>query len=173
MFLKTTSLLPRVLLAGSLLLSNCSSAPDDKVERAGEPTIYNVEAEDPEMQMAMKQGKATFPQFMAAIAQPDSTITNPAIKVPYEQDGQTEFLWLTDPTIEHGTLYGIIGNKPEYTNQVKEGDKVVIDTTLMADWNYVQHNRLIGGYTVKLLRNRMSAEERADFDESTGWDFGQ
>lgn len=155
-----------------LLLSGGCSSSTDKVEQAGEPTIYNVEAEDPEMLTAMRQGKSTFPQFLAVVARPDSTISDLAIKVPYEKNGQTEFLWLTDPTMEQGKLYGIVGNKPEYADQIKEGQKVAIDTALVADWNYLQNNRLMGGYTIKLLRNRMSAEERADFDESTGWDFG-
>ena len=34
----------------------------------------------------------------------------------------------------------------------------------ITDWMYVDKGILQGGYTIKLIRNRMSKEERAKFD---------
>lgn len=153
-----------------LIISGCNS-PTHKLEREGKPTIYNVESDDPEMMEAIRRGKSTFPQFMAAITSHDSTIINPAVKVHYDDGVQREFLWVGNLTIENDQLYGIIDNEPEFTQQVKIGQKVIVDTSIVADWNYTQNNRLSGGYTIKLLRNRMPPEERAEFDQSTGLQF--
>jgi uncharacterized protein YegJ (DUF2314 family) len=157
------------LLALLLAASSCNS--NNKIEREGEPTIYTTAADDPEMNAATTKGRATFPRFLAILASHDSTITNPAIKVHYDDGQESEYIWLTDPVMENGQLYGIVGNEPEFTKQVAAGQRVVIDTTTVGDWSYLQGNRLIGGYTIKLLRSRMPPAERAEFDESTGWQF--
>ncbi|MBX0292434.1 DUF2314 domain-containing protein [Hymenobacter sp. HSC-4F20] len=160
-----------LLLPGLLLLFASCTSSADKVERPGEPAIYNVTAEDAEMNHAMKQGKATLPQFLTTISKPDSTISNPAVKVHYDDGEQKEFLWISDPVLENGQWYGTVANTPEYTKQVAAGQKVRIDTAVVVDWDYTQNNHLMGGYTVKLLRNRMTPEERSAFDQSTGWIF--
>ncbi|RPD47176.1 DUF2314 domain-containing protein [Hymenobacter sediminis] len=160
-----------LLITCILLVFTSCTPPTDKVERPGKPTIYNVRTEDAEMNHAMKQGKATLPKFLTNISKPDSTISNPAVKVHYDDGEQREFLWIGDPVFEDGQWYGTVDNTPEYTTQVVAGQKVRIDTTVVVDWNYTKDNRLEGGYTVKLLRDRMTPEEREEFDQSTGWIF--
>ncbi|MBB4602755.1 uncharacterized protein YegJ (DUF2314 family) [Hymenobacter luteus] len=155
------------IASGILLALVSCTISTDKVERPGEPAIYNVTAEDTEMNHAIRQGKATLPQFLATISKADSTISNPAVKVHYDDGERKEFLWIGDPILEEGQWYGTVDNTPEYTKQVVAGQKVRIDTAIVVDWNYTQNNHLVGGYTVKLLRNRMTPEERAEFDQST------
>lgn len=38
----------------------------------------------------------------------------------------------------------------------------------ISDWMIIEDNKLIGGYTIKNLRNKMTEEERKAFDGSFG-----
>lgn len=143
------------------LITGCNSATPQEV--------YNVEANDPEMLMAAKKARSTLPHFLSVLQKHDSTFYNFAVKLPFDADGRNEYIWLGEPTFENGKWYGTVDNTPEYTQAVKEGEKVEWDTSRVADWNYTLNGELIGGYSVRVLRNRMTTEERAEFDKSTGW----
>ncbi|MCR5887370.1 DUF2314 domain-containing protein [Hymenobacter sp. J193] len=156
-----------LFLIGFLLSFAGCTSDSSKIKREGEPAIYTTDADDEEMNKAMRQGKATLPAFLLTISKSDSTIINSAIKVHYDDGVQREYLWVGSLSIENGQLYGVVDNKPEFTSQVVAGQRILVDTTTAVDWNYTQNNRLFGGYTIKLLRNRMTPEERAEFDQST------
>jgi uncharacterized protein YegJ (DUF2314 family) len=46
---------------------------------------------------------------------------------------------------------------------VKMGEKVLIDKKDITDWMYLDNNTLKGGYTIRVIYNRMSKEERKKF----------
>ncbi len=152
------------LLAAGLLLAACTS-PDS----SSATDIIDVSAHDPEMLASMKQARATLPQFLAAVQHPDSASSNFAVKLPFADGEKKEYIWLSEPALENGRWYGTVDNTPEYTHEVKEGERVAFDTANVADWNYTRNGELVGGYSIRLLRSRMSAAERAEFDKSTGW----
>jgi len=165
--------LNRLALALALLsLSNCQSngnAANAKIERKGEPTIYNVKSDDPKMDAAIKASKATLPEFLRVLAQQDTATSDFALKVHYDDGGEPEHLWLADLSSQNGKLYGVVSNLPEFTKAVKEGETVEIDTSKVSDWKYVQNHRLVGGRTIKVLRNQLSPEERKELDASVDY----
>ncbi|WP_086594464.1 DUF2314 domain-containing protein [Hymenobacter crusticola] len=156
----------------SLILFACISCDPSSTKPAErEKGVYSIESNDPEMTLAIKRGKASFSQFLSAMQQQDSANSNFAVKVHYDDGEQVEHIWLSNLTVENSQLYGVVDNVPEFTKQVKEGQKVKVDTSLVTDWNYTRGKKLIGGYTIKLLRERMTPAERTEFDESTGWEI--
>lgn len=147
-----------------LILGSCGNE-----ESAATKDIYDVKSDDVEMLTSMKQARATLPQFLAAVQHHDSSAYNFAVKLPFADGAQTEYIWLGEPALENGKWYGTVDNTPEYTHAVQEGERVSFDTAKVADWNYTSNGELVGGYSIRLLRNRMTPEERAEFDKSTGW----
>jgi uncharacterized protein YegJ (DUF2314 family) len=150
--------LPMLCLA-LLSLSSCHSngnVANAKIERAGEPTIYNVKSDDPEMDAAIQASKATLPEFLRVFE----------LKVHYDDGQKPEHLWLANLSKQNSKLYGVVSNLPEFTKAVKEGETVAIDTSKVSDWKYVQNHRLVGGRTIKVLRNHLSPEERSELDAS-------
>jgi uncharacterized protein YegJ (DUF2314 family) len=79
-----------------------------------------------------------------------------------------EHIWLNKIKIEQDKILGVVNNEPEMTQEVALGDTVEIDRNTISDWNYMKGNKLYGGYSVRLLRNRMTPEQRDQFDQSTG-----
>jgi uncharacterized protein YegJ (DUF2314 family) len=155
-----------------LSLSNCQSngeATTAKIERTGQPTIYNVKSDDPKMDAAIQASKATLPEFLRVLAQQDTATSDFALKVHYDDGAEPEHLWLADLSSQNGKLYGVVSNLPDFTKAVKEGETVEIDTSKVSDWKYVQNHRLVGGRTIKVLRNQLSPEERKELDASVDY----
>jgi len=154
---------------GLLFLGSCesnSSKQSVKIERAGEPDIYNVKSDDSAMTAAISTAKTTLPQFLRVFQQNNTATTDFAIKVHYDDGEVPEHMWLSNLSYEKGKLQGVVSNVPEYTKQVREGQLVLVDTSKVSDWKYVQHRRLVGGYTIKVLRNTLSPKEKAELDNS-------
>jgi uncharacterized protein YegJ (DUF2314 family) len=158
-------LTPLLVLTFISTHTSCGS-PDSSPATGG---IIDVNATDPEMLAAMRQARATLPQFLEAVQHHDTASYNFAVKLPFADGAQKEYIWLGEPTFENGKWYGTVDNTPEYTHEIKEGERVAFDTANVADWNYTKNGELMGGYSVRLLRNRMSPGERAEFDKYTGW----
>jgi uncharacterized protein YegJ (DUF2314 family) len=160
------------LTIGLTSLSSCQSngeATNAKVERVGEPTIYNVKSDDPEMDAAIRASKATLPEFLRVFERQDTATSDFALKVHYDDGPEPEHLWLANLSNQNGKLYGVISNLPEFTKAVKEGETVVVDTSKVSDWKYVQNHRLVGGRTIKVLRNHLSSAERKEIDASVDY----
>ncbi len=49
---------------------------------------------------------------------------------------------------------------------VSLGNSLVLGPSEISDWMIVENNTLVGGYTIRVLRNRLSAEDRKKFDQS-------
>jgi uncharacterized protein YegJ (DUF2314 family) len=48
---------------------------------------------------------------------------------------------------------------------------VYFDPNRISDWMFVQDGYLIGGYTTKAIRDRLTLAERATYDESAPFKF--
>ncbi|WP_371311664.1 DUF2314 domain-containing protein, partial [Flavobacterium circumlabens] len=72
-------------------------------------------------------------------------------------------MWLTDVQYKNGKYSGILDNEPEYITEYKIGEKIEVDNSKISDWMYIENGKLFGGYTMKLLRARMTEAEREQF----------
>src|SRR6185369_2858313 len=64
-------------------------------------------------------------------------------------------------------------NSPNEITSVKEGDKITLRKDQIEDWMHVLEGRVYGGFTIQVLRARMSSAERRSHDEAWGFDFGE
>jgi uncharacterized protein YegJ (DUF2314 family) len=66
-----------------------------------------------------------------------------------------------------GTKFnGKLDNEPVQVRNVKHGDAVSVEPAHVADWMYVDDGKLVGGHTLRVLRSRMTPEQRSRYDES-------
>jgi uncharacterized protein YegJ (DUF2314 family) len=59
-----------------------------------------------------------------------------------------------------------IDNDPEVVKSVKLGQAVTVRPQDISDWMYVDHGVLVGGYTLRVIRDAMTPAERAELDKS-------
>lgn len=80
-------------------------------------------------------------------------------------------MWVGHLTVRSDSLVGIVDNEPEYIHNVVSGQPVVLHKDSVADWNYTRNGKLMGGYSIRVIRARMTPAERAEFDKSVSWTF--
>jgi len=164
---ETTKKLSILLLC--LFFFACQNNPK-VITREGEPDIARIEGDDSEMNNAIEKANQTFSQFDDALNSNDTSLIALAIKMRFNTpEGNGEHIWLTDITKKGDQFYGVIGNEPNSTTEVKLGDTILISNAKISDWMYIQNGKLKGGYTIRVLRDQLSEEEKKAFDEQNGF----
>jgi uncharacterized protein YegJ (DUF2314 family) len=140
---------------------------------------------DPEMQRAYEQARCTFRYFWREVAWDRRRIV-PAlalagVKAPFtdgERRGRTdgkptvEHMWLSDVDFDGRLVIGKLINSPRWLKTIKEGDSARFTLGELSDWLFSFSGVAYGGFTVNLLRSRMTARERREHDAAWGLDFG-
>jgi uncharacterized protein YegJ (DUF2314 family) len=92
------------------------------------------------------------------------------VKVTDISDGSVEHLWVANlKKDEKGQLYGEIANEPVDIQCVELGQYIRIYEDVISDWMIVESSgRLIGGYTIRAIRDELPETEVPEFDKSLG-----
>jgi uncharacterized protein YegJ (DUF2314 family) len=142
-----------------LTLAGCGTkAPTDGV--------IHVADDDPGMNAAIAKARATVDAFITALQSPRPNQTEFSVKMAFTDRGKTEHMWLSPVTYDGTKFQGIVNNDPEMVKNVKIGQEVTVAPGEISDWMYVENEKLVGGETLRVLRNALSPAERAAFDES-------
>ncbi len=135
----------------------------DKIERNNEPTIFTLSDDDKEMNNAIKTAKNTLSDFDFALKNPENK--DFALKMNFEHENGSEYIWITNIEKDENEYYGIVDNLPNTIKCVKPGEKIKIPIEKISDWMYSKNGILIGGFTIKTIRNRLSKSEKEQFDK--------
>jgi uncharacterized protein YegJ (DUF2314 family) len=141
--------------------------------------------DDPEMQRAYGSARATFRYFWREIAWERRRIL-PAlelacVKAPFsdgeqrtgaENTPEVEHMWLSEVDFDGRFVSGVLVNAPNWLTTVKEGSSARIPLEQISDWMYAISGEAYGGWTIHLLRSRMSERERREHDAAWGLSFG-
>ncbi|NLS90618.1 MAG: DUF2314 domain-containing protein [Planctomycetaceae bacterium] len=158
-----------MLLVGMLIAFGCGSnehGAGTTVERQGQPPVTYVEDDDPRMVAAIDQARSTVDQFIAVLDGPKPTQSAFSVKLPVKSGDEVEHIWVLPVRYERSRFFGTINNEPVSVTTVKIGDEISVAKDQISDWMYVEDRKLIGGYTLRALRDSMSEEERREFDQS-------
>ena len=144
--------------------------------------VFMFDDQDPEMQRAYQTAQATFRYFWRELSWErrrivpglDMTI----VKLPFTDgprtDGNSEFehMWIEDIGFDGESVRGTLLNSPNWLSSVSKGDAVSVPFGHLTDWMMTADGRAYGGFTVNLMRSRMSSRERNEHDQAWGLDFG-
>ena len=123
-----------------------------------------MDENDPKMNAAIAQARATIDQFVKALEAPAPSQSLFAIKAPLSDGTHVEHVWLNEVKIDGTSFRGVINNAPELVTGYKLGQPITIERGNVSDWMFVDAGRLRGGYTIRVLRDLMSPKERAESD---------
>ncbi|TAJ11078.1 DUF2314 domain-containing protein [Marinilabiliaceae bacterium JC017] len=137
--------------------------------REGNPDVYDIANENDRMNWAIEKAGLILHYFEACLRTPKPGQEYFSIKVKIMDNGKGEHLWLTDPDFDtDGNLFGIVANEPIDVTNVKIDQKIGIDRDLVSDWMIIENGRLVGGYTIRAIREGLTGEALAQFDQSVG-----
>lgn len=155
----------------SLVLFSCKDETT-VTHREGQADVYNHAGDDIEMNTARAKARETLPGFYKLISTNDSVRSTAAIKLKFKyiHDGEEggEHIWLYDLHFVHDSLFGIVGNEPLYTTEVKLNQEIYIDTNNTSDWFYISNGKMVGGYTLRVDYHKMSNTDKKKLEASMG-----
>lgn len=150
--------------------------------------INFADGDDPEMAQASEEARASFRYFWRELAWERRRIIPAlelsAVKVAFWDGGSAEppratgsepaveHMWVGDIDFDGRLVRGRLLNDPRWLRSVRAGHAVEVPLARVEDWMYAMSGRVYGGFTVNLLRRRMSRAERREHDDAWGLDFG-
>jgi uncharacterized protein YegJ (DUF2314 family) len=146
-----------------------TSAPPQKVST--HDMAVGVTTDDVEMNVAMMKARQYLPEFRKRIRHPSPTQSMSSVKAAFEELGVTEHMWVANIVNVEGGFSGQLVNQPLYLQRIGPGDVVFVADKQVSDWYVIDAGRLIGGYTLRVLRTRMTPEERAAEDATLDYRF--
>ena len=130
------------------------------------PGVAWIADDDPKMTAAIEEARRTAPTFTAALRTPKSRQSGFSVKMPFTDGANTEHMWVTPVTFDGKKFNGVVNNAPERLTNVKIGDQASANQSEISDWMFVDDGKLVGGYTLRVLRDSLPDDERAEFDGS-------
>lgn len=131
----------------------------------------SIAGDDSAMIAAIQQARQTVATFIKAIQSPGTSQSHFAVKAAFEDDYGREMMWLSEIEYRDGKFSGTLGNTPNSVRSVDYGDRVTVASDRIADWMFIDDGLLIGGYTMRVMRDRLSPEEREAMDASFEFRF--
>jgi len=124
------------------------------------------------MNKAILEAQKTYNDFLAALKNPDSLMDGFSVKMRFDYGASSgEHMWLGDLYFKSEKLFGILNNVPVDIKTVKLGDTLEIIQNKISDWMYLKNNKLVGGYTIKVLYSKMSPDEKNEREKQLGFEI--
>src|SRR5262249_31192261 len=107
----------------------------------------------------------TSPQFIVALNAKKPSRSGYAVKVRFTDGAKAEHMWISKVTFAGDKFHGTLDNMPGTVTNVKLGQVVSISKSEIGDWMYIENGKLVGGYTLRAIRNMKTPAERAEMDK--------
>jgi uncharacterized protein YegJ (DUF2314 family) len=123
------------------------------------------------MDAAIGEARRSLDTFIAFLASPREGQTYFGIKARFPipgAPGEHEHIWLSDVRYEGDRFRARIGSEPLSVDHLQPSDEVVVRIEDVTDWMIIENGALLGGYTARVLRDRMTDQEKKEFDRSAG-----
>jgi uncharacterized protein YegJ (DUF2314 family) len=127
---------------------------------------------DPQMDAAMAEAQGTMTNFLTVLQSPRTNQYGFSISARFDSKakGIREYIWITNLRYHDSGFDGIVAlDKTEIGLAFKQPVSVVVSNVV--DWMYVEDGKVIGDSTGRLLRSRMSEQERQKYDAGLNYKF--
>jgi len=166
-----------IIAISALALASISAQAADSGQafekRSTEPAYVEVPKDHTAMHQAVTQARKTVGEFIAALKHPAPGQQDFEVKKPFIQNGQVEHIWLSDVQFVGNRFQGRVDNQPRKIQGLKLGQLVSVNPNEISDWLYIDHGKLMGGYTVRVHYNELSPEEKQEFDRAADFKIGK
>ena len=138
-----------------------------------EPDVYQVKDDDRLVDQATRHARATVRRFIMALGHPAPGQHDFAVKKLFISRGDAEHIWLKDIHYEGGRFYGSVDNQPEKIKSIRVGERESVNPDEISDWLYIENGHLVGGYTLRVLADELSPEQKAEFEKEAKFTIGR
>jgi uncharacterized protein YegJ (DUF2314 family) len=139
------------------------------VQRAGDPNVVGVRSEDAAMNAAMRTARSTVQTFITALKAQKPGQLEFAVKKRFSDSYGDEHMWIGDLRYDGKAFHGRLNNRPVDVRAIKLGDAVTVAPDEISDWMYVDNGKLVGGYTIRVLVDKLPPNERKQVEQESGY----
>lgn len=145
---------------------------------SNDENILMLDSNVPEMLAANEKARKTFGYFWRELSWDYRRIVSALdvafVKIAfYDREAKAvEHMWINEVEFDGKYVTGFIINSPIWLTNISVGDFVKVALSDVSDWMFGTSNKVYGGFTVNLLRSRMSAKEMKSHDQAWGLNFG-
>jgi uncharacterized protein YegJ (DUF2314 family) len=123
-------------------------------------SLIRLPDSDPAMAFAIAEAQRTLPQFFEQLASPRPSQEYFLVEVCFEQDGQSEHIWMANVDASVFPPTGTVANEPTLPG-LKFMDQASFYPEQISDWMIIESGIMVGGYTNQVAISRMTELERA------------
>lgn len=162
-----------LILIGILSATVCSAQNVEhpyarEMRRQGvEPEVFRIEDKDAQMREAVREARRTVRTFIAALKNPQKGQTDFEVKKPFVKGDEVEHIWLAGVTFSGNRFHGFVDNHPHKITGLKYGDRVTVNPDEISDWVFLDHGKMAGGYTIRVLAQNLTPERRKEFENES------
>ncbi len=128
---------------------------------AQKETTIQVQENDPEMRAAIEKARASLDRFWTALELKPPGTENFSLKVAITDGDQVEHFLTSDvERTSAGKIFANIDNQPQFVGNVAFGQRIEVPEADISDWMFWRNGKVVGGETLRVLLNRMTAEEK-------------
>jgi uncharacterized protein YegJ (DUF2314 family) len=156
-----------------IALAACSRAPPPArapvVLDDPRPEVARIAVDDPPTAAAIVQARRTVGEFQRAFRARAADEREFRVKFLAAEGKVVEQFWIDVESADADSFTGIVINHPGSIVGVKYGSRITVPAREISDWMYVERGVLRGGYSVRLMRDRLQPEERPAFERELGF----
>jgi uncharacterized protein YegJ (DUF2314 family) len=156
-------------------------------DASSSPLFTDLNDADPVVVRAIDQAKKTLPHFLEAASTKQFAPANYLVKVPLIDRSETRQsalvrtaetiaenstrpicrLWLGVTSVLDELIFCSVGEAPDAL-RLSPGTSFVVDAALVEDWLINHEGIVFGGFSLRVIRSRLSKDEQLKFDAHTG-----
>jgi len=121
------------------------------MENDSDNNLVPVDGGDQRMLEAINMARQSLKQFLETFFAPKPNQKSFLLKVAFNDQDQTEHIWLADLDLVSSPPTGVVANEPSIST-VEFMQRVSFAAGEITDWMYYEDDRLVGGFTTKVLQ---------------------
>lgn len=152
------------------------ASPVDSIAVVRGDTVHIVADDDWQLLRAAADARRTLAEYRARVAHPPDGQSELALKGRFAEpggatprDSEIEHVWLDPVADAGGRLRGVVRSMPSALRRLHEGDTVVVRPEDVSDWFAVERDTLVAGYSIRVFRARLTADQRRARDSALGY----
>ncbi len=130
-----------------------------------------VPSDDEPIRAAARQARESPDSFIERLSAPGPGQSDFSVKVPIRDGEGTHYLWLQEISFDGAHFRGALGPDAAGIKGHAPGERVEVDRSKVEDWMYVEAGKLVGGFSLRAIRDQLAGEARKQFERSMWFAF--
>jgi uncharacterized protein YegJ (DUF2314 family) len=111
-----------------------------------------VPADNALMAAAIDKARQTLPSFLNVLKEPKSPDRRLLVKVCFAEGKRSEYMWLTNLTLEGNNIHGTVSNFPKCVKRPRFQQRVTITHDQITDWMIEEGGQIQGAFTTQVVK---------------------